>query len=61
MTGARAEGTGYAAQVREAREISGHDPGELAAALEMSYESYCDIESYDDEITSVVSFREVVP
>jgi hypothetical protein len=43
-----------------AREAAGKDPGELAAALDMSYESYIDIESYDDEITSVVSFRDVV-
>jgi hypothetical protein len=58
--GDSAEGTGYAARVREARELSGRDPAELAAALGMSYESYRDIESYDDEITGVVSFREVV-
>jgi hypothetical protein len=35
------------------------DPGELAAALDVSYESYVDIESYDDEITSGVSFRDL--
>jgi ribosome-binding protein aMBF1 (putative translation factor) len=51
---------GYAETVRAAREAAGKDPGELAAALDMSYESYRDIESYDDEITSVVSFREAV-
>ena len=60
MTGTRAEGTGYAARVRAAREAAGKDPAELAAALQMTYESYRDIESYDDEITSVVSFRDVV-
>lgn len=52
--------TGYAEAVRAAREAAGKDPGELAAVLGMSYESYRDIESYDDEITSVVSFREAV-
>jgi len=51
---------GYAEAVRAAREAAGKDPGELAAALDMSYESYRDIESYDDELTSVVSFREAV-
>ncbi|MGE5691345.1 MAG: hypothetical protein ACM33B_12390 [Pseudomonadota bacterium] len=53
-------GAGYAEAVRAAREAAGKDPGELAAALEVSYESYLDIEWYDDEITSVVSFRDVV-
>jgi len=52
--------TGYAETVRAAREAAGKDPGELAAALDMSYASYRDIEWFDDEITSVVSFREVV-
>ena len=51
---------GYADAVREAREAAGKDLGELAAALDMSFESYRDIESYDDELTSVVSFRDVV-
>ena len=51
---------GYAEAVRTAREAAGKDPGELAAALDMSFESYRDIESYDDELTTVVSFREVV-
>ncbi len=53
-------GAGYAAAVRKAREAAGKDPRELAAALDVSYESYRDIEDYDDEITSVVSFRDVV-
>jgi hypothetical protein len=51
---------GYADTVRAAREAAGKDPGELAAALGISYESYRDIEWYDDEITSVVSFRDAV-
>jgi hypothetical protein len=51
---------GYAEAVRAAREAAGKDPGELAAALDMSYESYRDIETYDDEITSVVSFGDAV-
>jgi hypothetical protein len=51
---------GYAETIRAAREASGKDPGELAAALDMSYESYRDIEWFDDEITSVVSFRDAV-
>jgi ribosome-binding protein aMBF1 (putative translation factor) len=36
---------GYAEAVRAAREAAGKDPHELAAALDMSYESYRDIES----------------
>jgi hypothetical protein len=51
---------GYAETVRAAREAAGKDPGELAAVLDMSYESYRDIEWYDDEITSVVSYRDAV-
>ena len=51
---------GYAEAVQAAREAAGKDPGELAAALDMSYESYRDIESYDNEITSAISFREAV-
>ena len=46
--------------MRAAREAAGKDPRELAAALDMTYESYRDIESYDDELTSVVSYRDVV-
>ena len=60
MTSTGCGGAGYADAVRAAREAAGKDPGELAAALDMSYESYVDIETYDDEITSVVSFREVI-
>jgi transcriptional regulator with XRE-family HTH domain len=51
---------GYAETIRAAREAVGKDLRELAAALDMSFESYRDIESYDDEITSVVSYRDVV-
>jgi hypothetical protein len=54
------EDGGYAAAVRAARQAAGKDPGELAAALNVSYESYRDIESYDDEITTSISFREMV-
>ena len=51
---------GYAETIRAAREAAGKDLGELAAALDMSFESYRDIESYDDEITSVVSYSDAV-
>ena len=51
---------GYADAIRAAREAAGKDPGELAAALDMSYESYRDIEWFDDELTSVVSFHDAV-
>jgi hypothetical protein len=60
LTGRKPGEAGYAEAVRAAREAAGKDPGELAAALEVSYESYLDIESYDDEITSAVSFRNLV-
>ena len=58
MTGRKPGEAGYAEAVRAAREAAGKDPGELAAALDVSYESDLDIESYDDEITSVVSYRD---
>jgi hypothetical protein len=54
------EDAGYAQAVRMAREAAGRDPRELAAALGVSYESYRDIEWYDDEITSSLSFGNVV-
>jgi ribosome-binding protein aMBF1 (putative translation factor) len=60
VTDTEREETGYAEAVRAAREAAGKDPGALAAALDMSWESYRDIETYDDELTSVVSFRDVV-
>jgi len=60
VTDAEPDETGYAEAVRAAREAAGKDPGELAAALDVSYESYRDIETFDDELTSVVSFRDAV-
>jgi DNA-binding XRE family transcriptional regulator len=56
----RPGGAGYADAVRAAREAAGKEPGELAAALDVTFESYRDIETYDDEITSVVSFRDAI-
>jgi hypothetical protein len=60
MTRRKQDGPGYADAVRAAREAAGKDLGEMAAALDMSFEAYRDIEDYDDEITSVVSFRDAV-
>jgi transcriptional regulator with XRE-family HTH domain len=60
MNERESEGAGYAEAVRMAREAAGRDPRELAAALGVSYESYRDIEWYDDEITSSLSFGNVV-
>src|SRR4051812_43612009 len=60
MTDREPEAAGYAVAVRAAREAAGKDPRELAAALDVSYESYRDIEWHDDEITSSVSFGNVV-
>jgi hypothetical protein len=53
-------GAGYADAVRASREAAGKEPREVAAALGMSYESYRDIEMFDDEITSVVSFHDAI-
>jgi hypothetical protein len=60
MTRRKQDGPGYADAVRAAREAAGKDLGEMAAALDMSFESYRDIEDYDDEITSVISFRDAI-
>jgi transcriptional regulator with XRE-family HTH domain len=60
MTDPADERAGYAATVRAAREAAGKDPRELAAALNVSYESYADIETYDDEITTSISFANLV-
>jgi hypothetical protein len=60
MTEGKSQDAGYADAVRMAREAAGRDPRELAAALDVSYESYRDIEWYDDEITSSLSFANVV-
>jgi hypothetical protein len=38
----------------------GRIAGSFAAALDVSYESYVDIETYDGEISSVISFRDAV-
>jgi hypothetical protein len=60
MNERESEGAGYAEAVRMAREAAGRDPRELAAALGVSYESYRDIEWFDDEITTSLSFGNVV-
>jgi transcriptional regulator with XRE-family HTH domain len=60
MTERESEHAGYAQAVRAAREAAGRDPRELAAALGVSYESYRDIEWFDDEITTSLSFGNVV-
>ena len=51
---------GHGSTVRAAREAAGKDPSEVAAALGLTFEAYRDLEWFDDEITSVVSFRDVV-
>jgi hypothetical protein len=60
MTERESEHAGYAEAVRVAREAAGRDPRELAAVLGVSYESYRDIEWFDDEITTSLSFGNVV-
>ena len=60
MTQRESEDAGHAEAVRAAREAAGRDPRELAAALDVTYESYRDIEWYDDEIASSLSFENVV-
>ena len=60
MTERETADAGYAEAVRAERGAAGRDSRDLAAALHISYESYRDIEWYDDEITSSLSFGNVV-
>ena len=50
----------YGKRLREARERSGKTIGEMAALLGLSWESYNDLERYDDEIILVLSLQELI-
>jgi DNA-binding XRE family transcriptional regulator len=50
----------YAKRLREARERSGKTIDEMAALLDLSWESYRDLEMHDDEILDSVSLQELV-
>jgi len=51
--------TGYAERIRRLREQTGKTDTEMAELLGMSLDSYCDLEMYDDELTTVPSVKQV--
>jgi hypothetical protein len=57
MSGAVSE---YARRLEAAREAAGIEYGDVAAALDISFASAVDLERYDDEILTAVSYRQVV-
>ena len=50
----------YGRRLREARERSGKTIDEMASLLDLSRESYNDLEVYDDEVILVLSLEELV-
>ena len=54
------EGENYARRLLDARERSGKSIGEMAALLELSRESYNDLEVYDEEILFTLSLQELI-
>ena len=50
----------YGRLLREARERSGKTIEEMASLLGISWESYNDLETYDDEIILVISLKQLV-
>ena len=50
----------YGKRLREARERSGKTIGEMAALLGLSWESYNDLEVYDEEIVDILSLQELI-
>jgi len=52
--------TDYARRLAAAREARGVGFAEAAAALDISFPAYVDLERYDDEIVTALSFRQVV-
>ena len=50
----------YGRRLREARERSGKTIDEMAALLDLSWESYRDLEMHDDEVVLVLSLQELV-
>jgi len=51
---------GQAARLAAAREASGHESGELASLLDISYEAYRDLEWYDEEVVDALDFDQLV-
>lgn len=49
----------YAERLRLAREKSGKSIGDMAELLEISWESYSDLEEFDNEIIDCVSLRKL--
>lgn len=49
----------YARRIQSAREIVGKSLEEMAALLDISFASYRDLESFDDEVLSCISLRQV--
>jgi hypothetical protein len=49
---------GEAQRLAMARKQSGKEAGELAWILDISYEAYRHLESFDEEIVDCLSFRE---
>jgi hypothetical protein len=54
------DGPGYAKQLARARRASGRDPGELASKLGITFESYRDLEWFDDEIITTLSWSQLL-
>lgn len=50
----------YAERLRVAREKSGKSMEEIAALLGMTFESYRDLEDYEDEIMKCISIQELI-
>jgi transcriptional regulator with XRE-family HTH domain len=50
---------GYAKRIRHARELSGKSAEEMASLLEVSNASYRDLESFDEEVLTCLSLRQV--
>jgi hypothetical protein len=51
---------GQAQRLADARKAGGHDVGELAALLGISYEAYHDLEHFDEEIVDTVSLDQLI-
>ena len=51
--------TGVAKRIHKLRELTGRTEKDLAALLDMTIASYCDVEAHDDELEMVASLRQV--
>jgi len=50
----------YARRLAAAREAAGIELGDAAAALDIQFAWYADLERYDDEVLTTLSYRQVV-